>query len=140
VIGADRPCERCRDIGSHVICLRQLEDECKESCLGHSYDSLIKSCDDSDDDNGLPLREVYYELDQLRQTKQQGCHLCSFIFHASSADSGGHGMICLRLKFRRWPPYVGDDVLTQPYHFILSADVQGASGSIEQSNLRGKCV
>jgi hypothetical protein len=145
----DRPCETCRNIGSRVVCLRQLELGRDVSCLGHSVEpstrttigsssrALNEILDDGGNNTSLPLLKVHYDAVQLRQGKEEGCHLCSVLLKLSIDNHESHSIdVELRLQCLEW----GDDWVK----YGLSLDVHGPPGEpapdfVDSHLLKSKC-
>jgi hypothetical protein len=146
----DRPCEKCRNIGFRVVCLRQLELGQDVSCLGHSIKpstgtsiggssrALNEVLDDKGESASLMLRRLHYDFSQLCQSKEDGCHLCSVLLKLSIDNHESQSIdVELRLRCLEW----GDDWvkygLSLEFH---DSPGQSAPDFVDSHRLQSKCT
>jgi hypothetical protein len=146
----DKPCGKCRNIGSRVVCLRQLELGQDVSCLGHSIKpstgtsiggssrALNEVLDDNGESASLLLRKIHYDFVQLCPSKEEGCHLCSVLLKLSIDNHESQSIdVELRLRCLEW----GDDWVK----YGLSLEVHDPPGRsapdfVDSHRLQSKCT
>ena len=81
-IALDKPCSRCRTLGSDTVCLRQLRDPKNLSCLGRDLPLPERLSEgrgpwSSDRSKSLTVWSSDCSKDDVARRSEDGCHLCT---------------------------------------------------------------